>query len=68
MDKRQHEYDFELHHDIHSAGHIQWFYFSCANTLSGRGIKFNITNFAKTDSLYNYGMKVLFLQRKICKG
>ena len=67
MDKRQHEYDFELHHDIHSAGHIQWFYFSCANTLSGRGIKFNITNFAKTDSLYNYGMKLLFYSEKSVK-
>ena len=32
----------------------------CANYLAkaGKKVKFNILNLAKTDSLYNYGMKI----------
>lgn len=36
-----------------------------SNTTKGDKIKFNILNLAKTDSLYNYGMKVLCFSNKI---
>jgi len=59
LDNLFHEYDIELHHDIHSVGHRQWFYFRCSNVIAGQQVKFNITNLAKSDSLFNYGMKPL---------
>jgi hypothetical protein len=37
-------------------GSNQWFYFSVANLLPGRNYTFNIANFTKSDSLFNYGM------------
>ena len=59
------EYDLELHHDLYSVGHAQWFYFSCTNTIEGREVKFNLTNFTKKDSLFNHGMKPLMLSKKM---
>ena len=47
------EYDLILHHDVHSVGHTQWFYFSVSNTISGMTVKFNIGNFSKRSSLFN---------------
>lgn len=58
------EYDLELHTDVTSAGHTQWFYFCCSNTVAGREVKFNLTNYHKSDSLFNYGMRVIFLISK----
>ena len=29
------EYDLDINHDVHSAGHVQWFYFSVSNTRAG---------------------------------
>ncbi len=66
---RLQEYDLELHHDLHSMGHNQWFYFSVSNTMKGCKVKFNITNFGKPDSLYNHGLKpLLFSQRAATDG
>lgn len=54
------EYDLVLQNDINTNGHTQWYFFRVGNTRKGKTIKFNILNLAKPDSLYNYGMKVLF--------
>ena len=53
------EYDLFLHHDLHSLGHNQWFYFSVGNTAANTRVKFNIVNLGKPDSLYNNGMRPL---------
>lgn len=66
-DLRQ-EYDLEVHHDLHSVGHAQWFYFSCSNTRAGVIVRFNLTNFAKTDSLFNHGMRPLLFSTIAAKN
>lgn len=58
------EYNLLLQSDINSKGHTQWFFFSVENTTENSQIKFNILNFAKGDSLYNDGMKVLIYSNK----
>lgn len=60
------EYNLLVQNDINSRGHTQWFYFKVSNTESECTVKFNIVNFAKPDSLYNSGMKVLvYSQRRV---
>jgi len=61
------EYDMEIHHDLNSNGYRQWFYFSCSNTCAGKEVKFNLTNFVKTDSLFNNGMRPLMFSTKRSK-
>lgn len=58
------EYNLLLQTDINSRGHTQWFYFRVQNTKSQSTVKFNILNFAKSDSLFNHGMKVSILSSK----
>lgn len=58
------EYNLILQSDINSKGHTQWFFFSVENTCKDLTVKFNILNFAKADSLYNDGMKVLMYSNK----
>ena len=58
------EYNLLLQSDINSKGHTQWFFFSVENTTPNLNIKFNILNFAKSDSLYNDGMKILVYSNK----
>ena len=53
------EYDLILQNDINTNGHTQWYFFRVSNTRKGKKVKFNIVNLAKTDSLYNNGMKIL---------
>jgi hypothetical protein len=53
------EYDLVLQNDINTNGHTQWYFFRCSNTRKGMKVKFNILNLAKSDSLYNEGMKIL---------
>ena len=59
------EYDLEMNDDIQSniGATTQWFFFSVASSCSFPTkpvtVKFNIVNFTKPDSLYNYGMKPL---------
>lgn len=52
------EYDLVLQNDINTNGHTQWYFFRVGNTKLGKKVKFNILNLAKTDSLYNYGMRI----------
>ena len=59
------EYDLILQNDINTNGHTQWFFYRIGNTTKGMKVRFNIINLAKSDSLYNYGMKVLCYSNKI---
>ena len=52
------EYNLLMQNDINTNGHTQWFYFRVQNTTAGSSIKFNILNYSKPDSLFNYGMKI----------
>ncbi len=47
-----------MQNDINSKGHTQWFYFQVKNTKAGQSVTFNIMNFNKGDSMFNYGMKI----------
>ena len=54
-----------MQNDINSKGHTQWFYFRVQNTKQGHSVKFNILNYSKGDSMFNYGMKVaIYSERK----
>lgn len=53
------EYNLLLQNDVNTQGHTQWFFFRTQNTRKGLQVRFNILNLAKTDSLFNHGMKVL---------
>lgn len=63
--------------DTNSRGHHQWFYFK-VNTKTNHGkVKFNILNFTKSRSLYEYGMKICvcskreretYIENKRCNG
>lgn len=58
------EYNTLMQNDINSNGYTQWFYFRVTNTTQGNTVKFNILNFTKTDSIFNYGMKVAVYSEK----
>lgn len=75
-------YDLILRADVHTQGHVQWFYFAVANThpadlvrLSEQGVvvpavrvQFNLINFTKPDSLFNLGMRpVIYSVRDSCE-
>ena len=47
-----------MQNDINTSGHTQWFFFQAKNTRKGHSVTFNIMNFSKPDSLFNYGMKL----------
>ena len=53
-----------MQNDINSKGHTQWFYFNVKNTRAGHSVKFNILNYNKNDSMFNYGMKVALYSEK----
>ncbi len=59
------EYDLEIHHDVHSMGHRQYFYFSVSNVHAGMTVKFNIGNFTKPTSLYSRGLRPLCYSEKM---
>lgn len=52
------EYNLLMQNDINTNGHTQWFFFRVTNAKPGLKVKFNVLNYAKPDSLFNYGMKV----------
>lgn len=52
------EYNLLMQNDINTQGHTQWFFFQVRNTRANSKIKFNILNYSKPDSLFNYGMKI----------
>ena len=47
-----------MQNDTNTLGHTQWFYFKVTNPRAGVPVKFNILNYNKPDSMFNYGMKV----------
>lgn len=47
-----------MQNDINSKGHTQWFFFRVQNTRKDFSVKFNILNYSKADSMFNYGMKI----------
>ena len=47
---------------------ILGFFFRVTNVFKGSSVKFNILNHTKTDSLFNYGMKVLVYSEGILKN
>lgn len=51
-----------------SGGNTQWFYFEISNVKPGVRYRFNITNFAKNDSLYLEGMQPLMYSTKAAKS
>jgi len=61
VDSTKQIYDLYMHPDVHTTGHTQWFYFSVSNTQIGREVVFNLRNFAKPDSMFNKGMRPLYL-------
>ena len=51
------EYDLVMQNDTNcKGGNNQWFYFSVEKLASGIDYTFNVVNFTKNDSLFNYGM------------
>lgn len=49
-----------LSNDTNSRGSTQWFYFCIKNMQPNTDYTFNIVNFTKNDSLFNYGMRPVF--------
>lgn len=56
------EYDLYMRPDANTKGYFQWFYFS-AEAKDEREVRFNILNFAKTESLYKQGMLPVVLSQ-----
>ena len=52
------EYDLYMRPDTNTRGHHQWFFFKVTSRSNLRSVKFNVINFTKPRSLYEYGMKV----------
>ncbi|PIK61388.1 putative cytosolic carboxypeptidase 1 [Apostichopus japonicus] len=66
---RKHEYDLILNSDINSNHHHQWFYFSVSNMKAGVSYRFNIVNFEKLNSQFNFGMQpVMFSVKDALEG
>jgi hypothetical protein len=45
-----------MSNDTNSTGNNQWFYFSVEGMEANKEYTFNVVNFTKSDSLFNYGM------------
>jgi hypothetical protein len=52
------EYDLYMRPDTNTRSHHQWFYFRTKVKKSLGPVKFNVINFTKPRSLYEYGMKI----------
>lgn len=59
------EYNLLMQNDINTNGHTQWFFYQVKNTTKGMTVQFNINNFTKPDSLFNFGMKVSIYSEKM---
>ena len=61
------EYDLYMRVDTNTRGHHQWFFFSisydCEGQFSDQKLKFNVCNFTKQTSLYQYGMRICFARQ-----
>ena len=58
------EYNLLMSNDVNTSGHTQWFFFQVKNTRAKSKVRFNILNYSKPDSLFNYGMKVSVYSEK----
>jgi len=58
------EYNLLMQNDVNTQGHTQWFFFQVRNTRAKNKVRFNILNYSKPDSLFNYGMKVSVYSEK----
>jgi hypothetical protein len=45
-----------MSNDVNSTGNNQWFFFSVEGMVVDKEYTFNVINFTKNDSLFNYGM------------
>ena len=54
---RQYEYDLILNPDINTNHHHQWFYFEVSQMEAGVKYRFNIVNYEKVNSQFNFGMR-----------
>ena len=61
------EYDLIMQNDTNTYGHNQWFFFKALSQKPHQNVKFNIVNFIKDDSLFNYGLKPLVYSEKQSK-
>jgi hypothetical protein len=52
------EYDLYMRPDTNTRSHHQWFYFRTITKSNLGKVTFNVINFTKPRSLYEYGMKV----------
>jgi hypothetical protein len=57
-----------MSNDTNSTGTNQWFYFSVEGMTVDREYTFNVVNFTKSDSLFNYGMTPAFYSMAENKG
>lgn len=57
--RNEFEYELCLRYDLYTNKHTQWYYFQIKNAKPNVSYRFTITNFMKSDSLYNMGMKPL---------
>jgi hypothetical protein len=62
------EYNLLMQNDINTNGHTQWFFYQVKNTRKNMNVTFNIMNFTKPDSLFNYGMRVSIYSEKKAAG
>ncbi|XP_033106101.1 uncharacterized protein LOC117108244 isoform X2 [Anneissia japonica] len=60
----EYEYNLLLRYDLYTKKHTQWYYFQVKNTRPGVRYRFTITNFMKSGSLYNMGMKPLMYSKQ----
>ena len=60
----ENEYNLLMSNDVNTQGHTQWFFFQVRNTRAKAKTRFNILNYSKPDSLFNYGMKVSIYSEK----
>lgn len=62
--QKSQEYHLFMNVDTNTRGHQQWFYFRVRNMRKGVKYKFNIWNFTKPKSLFNDGMRPVWLSKK----
>ena len=68
---RDREYNLVLNPDVNSYKYHQWFYFQVSNMVSGEHAPyiFNIINYEKTNSQFNFGMQpVMFSVKEAMAG
>ena len=62
------EYNLLLTPDVNSAKHHQWFYFEVSKMKAGVPYTFNIINYEKANSQYNFGMQPLLFSSESARN